>query len=424
MSAYDDLFGGPSSSTASPPKPSAPTTTTPAARTAAKPASAVPTVPSLVRARPGPVGAGKPVVIARAGHAPVIPASWTANRAEPAAPAVTTIPNLSKSSAQILSKLNQQHQQLKEHQQQQQQQHQEATTTAPPSSAAPSNVTVVQRKPVSKKQRGPAKPWYDEPYDPLQPNDYDTYKRWRKELQPARALKRQQEREKRRFEAEQRRLEEERANAVEAPEELPWRPESSRSSVSHMDVDREHEKGGDVLMVPREEESDVDETIFEVSEDDMDEDVDGAPMDPPLNVGQLPPFLRLLFSDRVGRAVLLKALLRAQGAEQVGPTPPSRVILLTNMVGPGEVDDELELETKEECSQFGPVVKCVVHELESRPGVPPPPTQDAVRIFVQFHRTDAVHRAVKALHGRFFGGRQVSATEYPEEWFAAGLLDR
>ncbi|KAJ3358486.1 Splicing factor 45 [Allomyces javanicus] len=415
MSAYDDLFGGPSSS-APPPKPAVPAPTSlTAARTTSKPASAVPAVPSLVRARPGPVGAGKPVVIARAGHAPVIPGT-------PAAAAASTIPNLSKSSAQILSKLNQQHQQLKKHQQQQQQQQQESVPTATSSSAAPSNVTVVQRKPISKKQRGPAKPWYDEPYDPLQPNDYDTYKQWRKELQPARALKRQQEREKRRLEAEQRRLEEEKPAAV--PDESPWRPESSRSSISHMDVDPAREEGGDVLMVPREDESDLDETMSEVSEDDGEEDVDGAPMDPPLDVGQLPPFLRLLFSDRVGRAVLLKALLRAQGADQVGPAPLSRVILLTNMVGPGEVDDELELETKEECSQFGPVVKCVVHELKSRPGLPPPPAQDAVRIFVQFHRADAVHRAVKALHGRFFGGRQVSATEYPEEWFAAGLLDR
>ncbi|KNE64109.1 hypothetical protein AMAG_09171 [Allomyces macrogynus ATCC 38327] len=411
MSAYDDLFGGPSSAPSS--KPAVPATTSTATRTTAKPASAVPTVPSLVRARPGPVGAGKPVVIARAGHAPVIPASWTANRAEPTLAAAAAIPNLSKSSAQILSKLNQQHQQ---------QQQQESVPTATSSSAAPSNVTVVQRKPISKKQRGPAKPWYDEPYDPLQPNDYDTYKRWRKELQPARALKRQQERERRRLQAEQRRLEEEKAAAV--PDESPWRPESSQSSVSQMDVDPAREEGRDVLMVPWEDESDLDEAMSEVSEDDGEEDVDGAPMGPPLDVGQLPPFLQLLFSDRVGRAALLKALLRTQGADQVGPAPPSRVILLTNMVGPGEVDDELELETKEECSQFGPVVKCVVHELKSRPGLPPPPAQDAVRIFVQFHRADAVHRAVKALHGRFFGGRQVSATEYPEEWFLAGLLDR
>lgn len=30
---------------------------------------------------------------------------------------------------------------------------------------------------------------------------------------------------------------------------------------------------------------------------------------------------------------------------------PSRCVLLTNMVGPGEVDDMLEAETKQECSK-------------------------------------------------------------------------
>ena len=43
-----------------------------------------------------------------------------------------------------------------------------------------------------------------------------------------------------------------------------------------------------------------------------------------------------------------------------GPTP---VILLTNMVGPGEVDDDLQKETAEECGRFGRVVDCVVHEV-------------------------------------------------------------
>ncbi|KAJ3123237.1 hypothetical protein HK098_002075 [Nowakowskiella sp. JEL0407] len=39
----------------------------------------------------------------------------------------------------------------------------------------------------------------------------------------------------------------------------------------------------------------------------------------------------------------------------------STVLLLTNMVGRTEVDDTLESETFEECSNFGPVEKCVIH---------------------------------------------------------------
>jgi len=34
-----------------------------------------------------------------------------------------------------------------------------------------------------------------------------------------------------------------------------------------------------------------------------------------------------------------------------------------NMVGPGEVDDELESETAEECSKYGKVVKCLIFEV-------------------------------------------------------------
>jgi len=33
--------------------------------------------------------------------------------------------------------------------------------------------------------------------------------------------------------------------------------------------------------------------------------------------------------------------------------PPSRVVLLTNLVGAGEVDDTLQEETAEECEKYG-----------------------------------------------------------------------
>lgn len=53
-----------------------------------------------------------------------------------------------------------------------------------------------------------------------------------------------------------------------------------------------------------------------------------------------------------------------------------------NMVGPGEVDDELQEEVKEECAEkYGPVEKCVIYEVTGR--VSP---EEAVRIFVQFQR--------------------------------------
>lgn len=34
-----------------------------------------------------------------------------------------------------------------------------------------------------------------------------------------------------------------------------------------------------------------------------------------------------------------------------------------NMVGRGEVDEDLEAETKEECEKYGKVIKCVIFEV-------------------------------------------------------------
>lgn len=35
-----------------------------------------------------------------------------------------------------------------------------------------------------------------------------------------------------------------------------------------------------------------------------------------------------------------------------------------NMVGPGEVDDDLEGETSGECERFGPVRRCLIFEIK------------------------------------------------------------
>ena len=43
---------------------------------------------------------------------------------------------------------------------------------------------------------------------------------------------------------------------------------------------------------------------------------------------------------------------------------PSKVLLLRNVVAPGEVDEDLEDEVAEECEKFGPVVRVLIFELE------------------------------------------------------------
>ncbi|KAL4702969.1 hypothetical protein ACJJTC_008747 [Scirpophaga incertulas] len=91
---------------------------------------------------------------------------------------------------------------------------------------------------------------------------------------------------------------------------------------------------------------------------------------------------------------------------------PSKVVLLRNMVGPGDVDDELEPEVKDECNtKYGDVMKVIIFEL------PNAPADEAVRIFVEFKRIESAIKAVVDLNGRFFGGRQVKAGFYDVEKF-------
>ncbi|KPI94827.1 PREDICTED: splicing factor 45 [Papilio xuthus] len=96
---------------------------------------------------------------------------------------------------------------------------------------------------------------------------------------------------------------------------------------------------------------------------------------------------------------------------------PSKVVLLRNMVGPGDVDEELEPEVKDECNtKYGDVIKVVIFEM------PNAPNDEAVRIFVEFKRIESAIKAVVDLNGRFFGGRQVKAGFYDMEKFSALLL--
>lgn len=96
---------------------------------------------------------------------------------------------------------------------------------------------------------------------------------------------------------------------------------------------------------------------------------------------------------------------------------PSKVVLLRNMVGPGEVDEELEPEVREECNtKYGDVIKVLIHE------VPNTTPEESVRIFVEFKRIESAIKAVVDLNGRFFGGRTVKAGFYDTEKFMTHQL--
>ncbi|TYZ57059.1 hypothetical protein PybrP1_010711 [[Pythium] brassicae (nom. inval.)] len=98
-----------------------------------------------------------------------------------------------------------------------------------------------------------------------------------------------------------------------------------------------------------------------------------------------------------------------EGVKDVAePGREKRCLCLLNLVGNGEVDDELEGEVREECGRFGAVETVAIHEMEAH-----------VRVFVLFEDEPSALKAKQALHGRFFGGNQVQAHFYPVEELAA-----
>lgn len=96
---------------------------------------------------------------------------------------------------------------------------------------------------------------------------------------------------------------------------------------------------------------------------------------------------------------------------------PTRVVLLCNLVGAGEVDDDLEEETSDEARNYGDLKSCKIKELT---GVP---DEEAVRIFLEYGSKKDAKKAAVDMNGRFFAGRIVSAHYYDEERFKAGHLE-
>lgn len=95
---------------------------------------------------------------------------------------------------------------------------------------------------------------------------------------------------------------------------------------------------------------------------------------------------------------------------------PTRILLLLNMVGRGQVDSDLKEETEEEAAKLGNLLQVRIFEAA---GVP---DDCAVRIFCEYERKEEATRALLTFNGRAFGGRTVKAKFYSEERFARGDL--
>uniref|UniRef100_A0A8C4X088 RRM domain-containing protein n=1 Tax=Eptatretus burgeri TaxID=7764 RepID=A0A8C4X088_EPTBU len=118
----------------------------------------------------------------------------------------------------------------------------------------------------------------------------------------------------------------------------------------------------------------------------------------------------MTISGSSARHMVMRKLLRKQ---------ESYAMVLRNMVGPDDIDDDLEGEVTEECGKYGAVRRVVIYQ--ERQGE----EDDAdviVKIFVEFSSNEEVTRAIHGLNDRWFGGRKIVAQIYDQERFDSNDL--
>ncbi len=121
---------------------------------------------------------------------------------------------------------------------------------------------------------------------------------------------------------------------------------------------------------------------------------------------------------RSGIARPIDGVRLANGQEKMESLMGSCVVLIRNVCGAGDVDEELKPDLLSECTAFGAVKDVVVWEaLEEQLGQLAAP--DHVRVFVDFEERDSAEKAKAALHGRFFGGRQLEVLFFSPDAFKA-----
>lgn len=296
----------------------------------------------------------------------------------------------------------------------------------------------------------------EDEYDPSRPNDYEEMRRHKEQQRlhaEAEAEKQERLRELRELEAlEERRIlsssdirQKQQQGQVEAAVETSSDIEALRRAVLHVSGDEAFLRRGG-LSIPRQ--ADTLPTMVPTSininfnSDAVTEpaQADGGPKGMSLaqrmlekmgwkegeglgrhKQGIAAPLMVQKTDIRSGRVVASEApILNALGvceakdkATPVDPGPPSRVIVLRNVVGPGGIDESLDEEIGLECSKHGEVLSVLIFEV-IEPDFPP---DEAVRVYVQFETQAAADAALADLHGRFFGGRRVKAAYFDEGRF-------
>jgi len=108
------------------------------------------------------------------------------------------------------------------------------------------------------------------------------------------------------------------------------------------------------------------------------------------------------------RHMVMQRLMGARGKLE------STILLLKNMVGPEDVDEDLQSEIEEECNKYGKVENVIIYQERQSEEAD---AEIYVKIFVEFVLADQVKKAKNALDGRFFGGRTVTAFVYDQELY-------
>merc|ERR1712226_818564 len=111
-------------------------------------------------------------------------------------------------------------------------------------------------------------------------------------------------------------------------------------------------------------------------------------------------------------------LAKKPNSDSSAERPPGRVLLLNNVVGKGEVDEDLEEEMAEEAGKYGKLKKCVIKEYKELGD------NEAVRIFMEYENVEGATKALIDMNGRFFGGRTVKARFYDEARFGSGDFEK